>query len=43
MLACDTNSYRLGAVISRVYPSGEVKPVAHASHILTDAEEIIVK
>ena len=37
-LACDASAFGLGAVLSHVFPNGEVKPIAYASRTLSCAE-----
>ena len=38
-LACDASAYRVGAVISHVFPNGEERPIAYASRTLTSSEK----
>ena len=37
-LAADASSYRLGAVISHIFPNGLERPIAFASRTLTASE-----
>ena len=38
-LAVDTSAYGLGAVISHVYEDGSKRPIAYASHTLSNSEK----
>lgn len=38
-LWCDASSVGVGAVISHIYPNGDIKPIAHASRTLNNSEK----
>ena len=41
MVSSDASSFGLGAVLMQKQPSGEMKPVAHASRSMTETEEAL--